>query len=69
MLVALITLPSPGSRIGLSNSRITRPVGSSMTDHSVGKAIMWLPGNVVIVRWIQSRTCSRPFIVPIACSM
>ncbi|EPQ71115.1 hypothetical protein MMMB2_4949 [Mycobacterium marinum MB2] len=40
MLVALITLPSPGSRIGLSSSRMIRPVDSSMTDHNDGNATM-----------------------------
>lgn len=40
MFVALITLPSPGSSMGLSNSQIIRPVDSSITDHSDGKATM-----------------------------
>ena len=50
MLVALMTVPSPGSRMRLSSSTITRPVSGSATDHSVGKAGMWLPGKVVMVR-------------------
>src|SRR6202008_3458473 len=69
MFVALMTVPSPGSRIGLSNSQMIRPVGSSMTDHNDGNATMWLPGNVVIVRLIHSRPSSRPRMVPAACSM
>jgi len=28
---------------------ITRPVASSITDHSDGNAVMWLPGKVVMV--------------------
>jgi len=55
--------------IGLSSSQMIRPVGSSITDHSDGKAVMWLPGNVVIVLRIQVSTSSRPFMVPAACSM
>ena len=46
-----------------------RPVGSSITDHSDGNDVMWLPGNSVMVFQIQARTWSRPFIVPAACSM
>ena len=69
MLVALMMVPSPGSTIGLSSSQMIRPVGSSMTDHSDGNAVMWLPGKVVIVLRIQVRTSSRPFMVPAACSM
>ena len=46
-----------------------RPVGSSITDHSDGNAVMWLPGKVVIVLRIQVSTSSRPFMVPAACSM
>ena len=69
MLVALMIVPSPGSRIGLSNSQMTRPVASSNTAHREGNDVMWLPGNVSIVFQIQGRTCSRPRIVPAACSM
>ena len=69
MLVALMIVPSPGSRIGLSSSQMTRPVSSSITDHSDGNSVMWLPGKVLMVRVIQSRTSSRPFMVPMACSM
>ena len=69
MFVALMTLPSPGSLIGLSSSQMIRPVGSSMTDHNDGNATMWLPGKVVIVCLIHSRTSSRPRMVPAACSM
>ena len=40
MLVALMIVPSPGSRIGLSSSQMTRPVASSITDHSDGNDVM-----------------------------
>ena len=56
MFVALMTVPSPGSRIGLSSSMMMRPVGWSITDHSDGNATMWLPGKLPIVRPIHSRT-------------
>ena len=69
MFVALMMVPSPGSRIGLSSSQMIRPVGSSITDHSDGNAVIWLPGKVDIVSRIQVRTWSRPFMVPAACSM
>ena len=68
MLVALMIVPSPGSRIGLSSSQMIRPVGSSITDHSDGNDVMWLPGKVSIVFQIQARTSSRPRMVPAACS-
>lgn len=44
MLVAVMTLPSPGSFMGLSSSQMIRPRSSSTTDHSDGNATMWLPG-------------------------
>src|ERR1700682_1189924 len=69
MLVALTMVPSPGSTIGLSSSQMIRPRSSSMTDHSEGKAVMWLPGKLLMVFQIQARTSSRPFHVPAACSM
>ena len=68
MFVALMMVPSPGSRIGLSSSQMIRPVGSSMTDQSDGKCVIWLPGKVSMVFQIQSRTASRPRMVPAACS-
>lgn len=40
MLVAVMIVPSPGSRIGLSSSQMIRPVSSSITDHSDGKSVM-----------------------------
>ena len=40
MLVALMMVPSPGSRIGLSSSQMIRPVDSSITDHSDGNEVM-----------------------------
>src|ERR1700736_6093835 len=66
MFVALMMVPSPGSRIGLSSSQMTRPVGSSMTDHSDGKAVMWLPrkGGNLLLR--QGGQHAAPPLLPLA---
>ena len=67
--MAPICDPSPGSRIGLSISQITRPASTSMVTQLIGKEVITLPGKVVIVEMIQSLICSGPRKVPYECSM